>query len=459
MHHHAEPSASRPASRSAAERTRSSPPAQRAARVHVPAPNRTGLPDSLKAGVESLSGQSLDHVRVHRNSPMPAQLNAHAYAQGSDIHLAPGQEKHLPHEAWHVVQQAQGRVRPTMQLKDGGVPINDDRGLEHEADVMGARAAQRKVAPPPAGKNRAPAAPGRRVVQRNVTVNGESRYFTRTAWPNVSGLATITNLTAAQQLQARAILDRWIHASAGSSTSRTTVSENRSYGNWQELADALAGEVLSAANLATENALTATVHTSANIAPRVLAFMQRLQLWHQAQAANMQAAAINARGRYRIYYGASGFAFTFGYGTTLHDGLIANLPGTIYGRVTLAADYALFARAYIAPWVLRLTAAHTAARSTHWNPNEGAQWTQTARINNVPLSAGPSATTAQILTLGQTIGATANEMEAMAWGIFAFFNNGLDLNLSGTHRFHEVMNVAVRYGVPYAGWAYPAAAP
>jgi len=82
---------------------------------------------------------SLDHVKVHYNSAQPAQLNALAYAQGTDIHIAPGQEQHLPHEAWHVVQQAQGRVQPTMQMKDG-VPVNDDAGLEHEADVMGAKA-------------------------------------------------------------------------------------------------------------------------------------------------------------------------------------------------------------------------------------------------------------------------------------------------------------------------------
>ena len=108
----------------------------------APRANNTGLPDQLKSGLESLSGLSLDHVRVHYNSSQPTQLNALAYAQGSDIHLAPGQEQHLPHEAWHVVQQAQGRVRPTMQLKDG-VPVNDDTGLEHEADLMGGKAAQR----------------------------------------------------------------------------------------------------------------------------------------------------------------------------------------------------------------------------------------------------------------------------------------------------------------------------
>ncbi|MDJ0509134.1 MAG: DUF4157 domain-containing protein [Crocosphaera sp.] len=101
-------------------------------------PNLTGLPDRLKAGVEHLSGYSMDHVRVHYNSPKPLQLQALAYTQGTDIHVAPGQEKHLSHETWHVVQQMQGRVKPTMQMK--GVQINDDQGLEKEADVMGAKA-------------------------------------------------------------------------------------------------------------------------------------------------------------------------------------------------------------------------------------------------------------------------------------------------------------------------------
>jgi hypothetical protein len=110
-----------------------------AQREETPTPNRTGLPDQLKAGVESLSGLSLDDVKVHYNSAKPAQLNALAYAQGTDIHVASGQEKHLPHEAWHIVQQKQGRVRPTMQMKQR-ISVNDDEGLEKEADVMGGRA-------------------------------------------------------------------------------------------------------------------------------------------------------------------------------------------------------------------------------------------------------------------------------------------------------------------------------
>jgi hypothetical protein len=99
-----------------------------------------GLPEDLRAGVESLSGVAMDGVRVNYDSQRPAQLAAHAYAQGSEIHLAPGQEQHLPHEAWHVVQQSQGRVNPTATI--AGAAINDDPALEQEADVMGARAAR-----------------------------------------------------------------------------------------------------------------------------------------------------------------------------------------------------------------------------------------------------------------------------------------------------------------------------
>ena len=99
--------------------------------------NLTGMPDNLKAGVEDLSEFSMDDVRVHYDSSKPAAVQAHAYTQGTDIHIAPGQERHLPHEAWHVAQQMAGRVQPTTEI--GGMPVNDNAALEHEADVMGAR--------------------------------------------------------------------------------------------------------------------------------------------------------------------------------------------------------------------------------------------------------------------------------------------------------------------------------
>ncbi len=137
--------------------------------------NKTGLPDDLKSGVENLSGISLNDVKVHYNSSQPATLQAHAYAQGTDIHVAPGQEKHLPHEAWHVVQQKQGRVQPTKQLKDA-TNINDDTGLEKEADVMGAKAVQLKTDGPRSltSKNQAFQNP---VYQLQTKVNWTSQDF------------------------------------------------------------------------------------------------------------------------------------------------------------------------------------------------------------------------------------------------------------------------------------------
>jgi hypothetical protein len=98
--------------------------------------NATGLPDNIKAGIESLSGISLEDVQVQYNSSKPSEHRALAYTQGSDIYVAPGQDKHLAHEAWHVVQQKQGRVQSTT-LESKGAAINDDEALEREADMMG----------------------------------------------------------------------------------------------------------------------------------------------------------------------------------------------------------------------------------------------------------------------------------------------------------------------------------
>lgn len=106
--------------------------------------NRTRLPDNLKAGIESLSGMTMDDVNVHLNSAKPAEVQALAFTQGTDIYIGPNEERHLPHEAWHVVQQKLGRVKPTMQLKPT-VAINDDPALEKEADRMGMEAIQTRI--------------------------------------------------------------------------------------------------------------------------------------------------------------------------------------------------------------------------------------------------------------------------------------------------------------------------
>lgn len=134
--------------------------------------NKTGLPDNLKSGIEAMSGHSMDDVKVHYNSDKPAQLKAHAYAQGNNIHVASGQERHLPHEAWHVVQQKQGRVKPTTQV--GNVSVNDNAGLEREADVMGDKAVQMKAQSSEGGQKQGGS---QEVLQRKeVQLGGEQRF-------------------------------------------------------------------------------------------------------------------------------------------------------------------------------------------------------------------------------------------------------------------------------------------
>lgn len=110
------------------------------ARISLHKAHNIGMPENLQAGIETLSGLSLEDVKIHYNSSKPARLQALAYTQGSDIHLGPGQEQYLPHEAWHVVQQKQGRVAPAIQRQ--GVHINADAELEKEAEVMGHKALQ-----------------------------------------------------------------------------------------------------------------------------------------------------------------------------------------------------------------------------------------------------------------------------------------------------------------------------
>ncbi|HEX7686706.1 MAG TPA: DUF4157 domain-containing protein [Burkholderiaceae bacterium] len=95
------------------------------------------LPSPLRTRIESLSGMDMSAVRVHYNSPRPAQLGAQAHAQGTDIHLAPGQGHRLAHEAWHIVQQRQGRVGDNLRTHVG--LSTDPHAREVECDMLARR--------------------------------------------------------------------------------------------------------------------------------------------------------------------------------------------------------------------------------------------------------------------------------------------------------------------------------
>ncbi|MCM1119692.1 MAG: DUF4157 domain-containing protein [bacterium] len=99
--------------------------------------NTTGIPTQLKRRLEESTSLKLDDVKVHYRSERPATLDALAYTQGTQVYLGPGQERHLPHELGHVVQQKLGMVRADSR-HESGAPLNTDRALERQADRIGA---------------------------------------------------------------------------------------------------------------------------------------------------------------------------------------------------------------------------------------------------------------------------------------------------------------------------------
>lgn len=87
-----------------------------------------GLPDRLAAGVEALLGISLDDVRVHRNSPHPAGLNADASPPPRPP-FRPGERVEIVNGNWPQRHGAIGDVRYSWLV--------DHRGFVLKASVDG----------------------------------------------------------------------------------------------------------------------------------------------------------------------------------------------------------------------------------------------------------------------------------------------------------------------------------
>ncbi|MBW4635565.1 MAG: DUF4157 domain-containing protein [Iphinoe sp. HA4291-MV1] len=106
------------------------------------------IPEAVQQKMETAFGTDFSDVRIHEGKEAES-IGAIAYTRGQNIHFAPGKydpnsqtgQKLLGHELTHVMQQQAGQVAAP-QGKD--IPINVEPQLEHEADVLGAKAAQGK---------------------------------------------------------------------------------------------------------------------------------------------------------------------------------------------------------------------------------------------------------------------------------------------------------------------------
>ena len=132
------------------------------------------LPRELRKRAERFFGVSFSGLEVSVDERVTA-LGARAFAFGPRIYLAPGcadfdRPEHLAllgHEMAHVVQQMEGRVPVTSFV--AGLPLNDDPGLEAEADELGRRFA---AGGPPRERSRCRSTPSAPVVQRTVISGG-----------------------------------------------------------------------------------------------------------------------------------------------------------------------------------------------------------------------------------------------------------------------------------------------
>jgi Domain of unknown function (DUF4157) len=128
-------------------------PAEAGGESAAAAPAEAGhpLPDAVRIRMEEALKADFSAVRIHEGAEAKA-MGARAFTRGTDIYFAPGEydpssERGLEligHELAHVVQQGSGRVQATALAQ--GMAVNEDAGLEHEADVAGAGAARGEAA-------------------------------------------------------------------------------------------------------------------------------------------------------------------------------------------------------------------------------------------------------------------------------------------------------------------------
>ncbi len=109
------------------------------------------MPMALQAKMEKSFGADFSEVNIHANSAAATRVGALAYAEGEDVHFAPGQydpqsskgQELIGHELTHVLQQREGKVHPSGER--AGFSVNVDKKLEREADEGGKAAAENKL--------------------------------------------------------------------------------------------------------------------------------------------------------------------------------------------------------------------------------------------------------------------------------------------------------------------------
>ena len=94
-------------------------------------------------------------------------------------------------------------------------------------------------------------------------------------------------------------------------------------------------------------------------------------------------------------------------------------------------------------------------RGTAATPVQGNAQVATAGRLGYPVSMGPSRSVGKLMVLAQSLGASTEMKEGLAWAIFALWYTEYRRDLTDIHRYHFVMDMAANFGVPYDPVAAP----
>lgn len=503
-----------------------------------------GRPLDAAAGsqIGGALGADFSHVRVHTDTKSDAlnqSLSARAFTTGNDIFFSQGAynpgtgsgKQLLAHELTHVVQQGGGKANK-VQTKLTVGPASDV--YEQEADRVsdflfgsggGIPALSTGQGQPQGRISRKQAVPG---IQRTVkmydnfddarkaskkeNITGSETQLTTSDLDTAFGrvVQALTNsgidLAGGQKKKMKAKLKEWIKKDAimapsmawfkrkmtGGTSLNTGRAQDKRFGSYLSLGQALMGHLASRQHKKTESKLAAKVKKSGYIKGKLRevqrAIYTAIEMITDDQLKSdvwkgMTGGKGARRGEYFHWYkNVKNIKNMMQQGTGDFKQAIANIHDVstvMLNNQGFGANSANFAKGILKTHATNDDFMGTVEgedgnttrkqikigyRANSTTVNEDYDWVKTARAHGALLWAGPSHTTATMMftlrSLSEKVPAIdVKHMEAVAWAIFGFWNKDFFTFKDGYHTFHEVMDVAKGYGVPYTPFTYPSEPP
>ncbi|WP_237362723.1 eCIS core domain-containing protein [Vibrio marisflavi] len=468
--------------------------------------------------LEKMFATDLSFIRI-RISELPYELNAKAFTHGTDIYILPDEyesdklsgSKLILHEVAHVIQQLRGDLLDVPE-KELQLVVNSE--LEDESDefyeVVLNNVAQVKgsVKFHKDNVNWSVVLPQLFFRTRNLSNNewdlhpfegSPATVLTRIIKELDSSFshAELRDYIKANRTKILSVLSSWMK----SSTSRVTRyvrgqnAESRVYDNNIDLAKALAGEVRSDFNMAREKILAIQVKNSLYIRNQLDSLLVKLgdvlDYLHKADLDQLPklkgivdtiySRTKTYKGTYYHYYRRKGIksVITNPNSTTsifykvaaIHDiEKVFRKMNPESSRVPYSKNKCTILEKNNQGKYTRRKLTMQGTNDFRWGVNnsglrkyltlkETSPFIESARLADMPAHMGPSYTSGRMFQMCEHFGATVEEISAVAWALFAFWNLEYSHKETRVHRFHFVMDMAQNYGVTYRPFVYPTQCP